>query len=345
MKSPSRSTTAHAAVFKRRWVLGSAAAAALAAFSSATFAQGAAAWPTRPLRMVVSFPAGGGNDIVARVVAQQLSAQLGQPVVVDNRAGAGGTLGNDFVAKAPADGYTLLLTPANFAITATLYRKLPYDPAADFQGVAFIGSSPNLLVVNPAVPARTTSEVIALARSAPGKLTFASSGVGGSIHLSAEMFKKVAGLDMLHVPYKGTAPAIQDLIGGQVQLMFPTILEAMPFLADGKLRPIAVTSAKRSALLPNVPSIQESAGIANLDFDVGAWFGISVRAGTPPAIVERLNREINLALSNPEVKRRLADQAVDTGSSGGTAASFHQFVSAEIARWGEVVRASGASAD
>src|SRR3954454_10954480 len=258
-------------------------AAVLLLWSAAAVGQ----YPTKPIHLIVPFPPGGGNDTVARAIAQQISPELGQPVVIDNRPGAGGSVGAELAAKAPADGYTLFLAGVgSHAVNPNLHRKLPYDAIKDFTPITLIASAPSVLVVNPSVPARTVAEFTAYARANPGKLNYASNGNGSAAQLAAAMYEWMAGVKMVHVPYKGIAPAMTDLLSGVVQLMFGTIVALVPHIQAGKLRALAVTSVKRSALLPEVPTLAES-GLP--EYEAGSWYGILAPAGTPPDIIAKLN--------------------------------------------------------
>jgi tripartite-type tricarboxylate transporter receptor subunit TctC len=299
-------------------------------------------YPSRAIRFVVGFTPGGPSDLLTRTIGQKLSERLGQPVVADNRPGAGGNLAGDIVAKAPPDGYTLLM--ANNAILATnasLYRSLPYDPVKDLAPIILVGAQPNVLVVNPALPARSVAELIALAKATPGGLNYASSGNGAAPHLTAELFKTVAHVDLVHIAYKGAGPAIADLIAGQgVQLSFATSVSVMPYIQSGQLRALAVTTATRSPLLPELPTLAE-AGVP--DVVSTSWHGIVTTAGTPPAIIDRLNREIARILTLDDVRRTLTTQGVDI--VGGSPQDFAAYIQAEIPKWAEIVRISGARAD
>ena len=258
------------------------------------------AYPTKPIRLVVPFPAGGATDILAREVAKHLTETWGQSVVVDNRPGAGGNIGSELVAKSPPDGYTLEMgTVGTHAINASLYSKMPYDHVKDFVPVILVAGVPNVLVVNPSVPVNSVQEFIAYAKANPGKLNFASSGSGTSIHLSGELFKVMAGVQMTHVPYKGSAPALQDLLGGQVQLMFDNLPPSLPQIKAGKLRALAVTSATRAPALPDVPTVAE-AGLPG--FEASSWFGVLAPAGTPPAIVAKLHGALMTVMKDPGVR-------------------------------------------
>jgi len=306
-----------------------------------TFAQGAANYPAKPMRLVVPFPAGGTTDILARAVAQRLSEAWGQQVIVDNRPGAGGNIGSDLVAKAKPDGYTLLMgTVGTHAINPSLYRNMPYDHVKDFAPVILVAGVPNVLVVNPALPVHSVPELIAYAKANPGKLNFASSGNGTSIHLSGELFKAMTGVEMTHVPYKGSAPALTDLIGGQVQLMFDNLPSSLPFIKAGKLRALAVTSGARAAALPDLPTLAES-GLPG--FEASSWFGVLAPAGTSRDIVAKLNGAIAGWLASPEAKEKLLAQGAI--AAGGTPEDFARHIGAETSKWAKVVKASGAHID
>jgi len=314
--------------------------ALLAVMAVPTLAQ-APAYPTKPIRLVVPFPAGGTTDILARAVAQKLTEAWGQPVIVDNRPGAGGNIGSELVAKAAPDGYTLEMgTVGTHAINASLYAKMPYDHVKDFVPVILIAGVPNVLVVYPSVPVNSVAELIAYAKANPGKLNFASSGSGTSIHLSGELFKVMSGVQMTHVPYKGSAPAVQDLLGGQVQLMFDNLPSALPHIKAGKLRALAVTSAQRAPVLPDVPTIAEA---ALPGFEASSWFGVLAPAGTSPAIVVKLNAEIAKWLASPEAKEKLQSQGAN--AAGGPPENFAKHIAAETAKWAKVVKESGAKVD
>jgi tripartite-type tricarboxylate transporter receptor subunit TctC len=311
---------------------------ALAALPTLASAQ---AWPSKPIRWVVPFAPGGTTDILARTVGEKLGAALGQPVIVENRPGAGGGVGADFVAKAPPDGYTLVGgTISTHAINASLYKSLPYDPVRDFVPITLIARLPNLLVINPSVPAKNVAELVALMKANPGKYTFASSGNGTSQHLSGELFKSIAGVDMQHVPYKGSPPALQDVVGGQVTMTFDNITTAWPLAKAGNLRALAVTTAQRSAVAPEIPTMAE-AGLPG--YEIGSWQGVFAPAGTPPEIVRRLNTEIVRILKTPEVHDKLV--ALGAEPVGNSVEEFSALVKSEVAKWGEVVKRSGARVD
>ncbi len=318
----------------RRLVLAVALAAASVALSpTAAFGQD---YPAKPIRFVVPFAPGGGTDIIARIVAQQLHEALGQPVVVDNRGGAGSTLGTDIVAKAPADGYTMLLGNISLAFNAWLYKKLPYNAVKDLAPVTMVAVQPNIVVVHPSVPAKTIKEFAELARKQPGKLTFASAGAGSGTHLAGEMIKDIFKVDMLHVPYKGTGPALSDLIGGQVKMMVSTFASALPHVKSGKLRALGVTSLKRSAAAPDIPTLDES-GVTGYDYST--WYALFVPAGTPRAAVEKLNQATRKVLAQAETRQRLEGQGVE--ALGGTSAELGAYLKSETEKWGKVVRAAG----
>ncbi|GKT14901.1 tripartite tricarboxylate transporter substrate binding protein [Acidovorax sp. SUPP2522] len=322
----------------RRTLLAAALAVAATAAVPTAFAQ---AFPNKPITIIVPFAAGGTTDILARVIGQGLSAELGQSVVVDNRAGAGGNIGGQMAARAPADGYTLFMgTVGTHAINAALYKKMPFDPVKDFAPLTRVANVPNLLVANPNQPYKTVQELIAYAKANPGKVNFGSSGSGSSIHLSGELFKSMAKVDMQHVPYKGSAPAVTDLLGNQIGIMFDNMPSAIQHVRSGKLRPIAVTTAKRSPELPDVPTIAE-AGVPG--YEATSWFGMFAPAGTPAPIVAQLNKALVKVLSQPETKKKLADQGAEPVSE--TPEQFAAFIQSESAKWGKVVKESGASVD
>ena len=308
----------------------------LVAFAVSQAAQ-AQAWPNRPVRFLVPFAAGAGiNDIMARLVGQHLGAGLGQPVVIENRAGSGGIAGTEAAAKAAPDGYTFLMTNVSLITSAYLYSKLSYDPQKDLVPVTLVATSPLLLVVNPAVPAKSVQEFVAYAKAHPGKLNFGSGGVGSTPHLAVELFKSAAGFDAVHVPYKGGAPALNDLIGGQISFMIENMPGTMPFVKAGKLRALAITSAGRSPLEPALPTMAES-GVPG--YEVVGWQGLFAVAGTPREIVARLQAEVAKVLRLPEVRERLAGLGAD--GVGSTPEEFAAFVRAEHARWGSVIREKG----
>ena len=308
------------------------------AAASTAFAQG---YPAKPIRIIVPFAPGGATDILARAIGQKMTEGLGQPVIVDNRPGAGGNIGSDVVAKAQPDGYTLLMGGVGpNAINATLYPKLPYDAANDFAAVAHVANVTNLLVVHPSVPAKSVKELIAIAKARPGKLTHASSSPGSAGHLAGEMMKIMAGIDMVTVNYKGSAPALVDLISGQVDLMFDNMPPSLPHIKSGKLKALAVSGGERTSVFPDLPTIAES-GLPG--FDAGSWFGILAPAGTPPAIVNRLNAVIVKSLTSPELRERLSSQGA--APVGGTPEQFGRHIRAEIAKWAKVIKAANVKLD
>lgn len=297
-------------------------------------------WPSKPITYVVPFPAGGTTDILARLIGQKLGPALGTTVIIDNRPGAGGNIGSEMVSRAAPDGYTIMGgTISSHSINASLY-KLSYDPLKSFAPITLIGTNANVLVVNPASPVKSVKELIAVAKAKPGSLSFASAGNGTSQHLSAELFKTMTGIDMVHIPYKGSAPAIQDVIGGQVPLMFDTTVVAGPFIQSGKVRPLAVTSAKRVASLPDVPTMAE-AGVPG--YEVVSWQAMFAPAGTPPAIVQRLQTEVAAILKQPDVQERLAKLGVEP--SGMAPQQLAEFQAAEIAKWAKVVKVANVKVD
>ena len=313
-----------------RYVL--AALTALAV--SQAFAQ---SYPSKPIRLIVPFAAGGGNDNIARLVGKRLSDSVGQPLVIDNRPGAGGVVGAELAAKSPPDGYTLFLGGVgSHALNPNLIERLPYDPIRDFAPVALLAEAPLVLVVHPSVPARDLAEFIAYARKNPGKLNFASNGNGSSSQLAAVMFDSMAGVDMVHVPYKGLAPALADLLSGQVQLMFSSIVAILPHIKSGRLRALAVTGTKRLPLLPDLPTVAER-GFPG--YEASSWYGILAPAGTPREIVTKLNAEFTKALEQPEVSRTLRAEGAEP--IGGSPEQFAAFIRAEKDRMGKVIREGG----
>lgn len=296
----------------------------------------AADYPTKPIRMVVAQAAGGNADLVARAVAMKMGDALKQQMVVDNRPGGAGVIGAETVARAAPDGYTILLASSAFGVNPSLQKNLPYDPIDGFSPITLVASSPNLLVVNPSLPVRSVKDLIALARAKPGQLNFGSSGSGGSPHLAGELFKYLAKVDMVHVPYKGASAAIVDLVAGNIQLSFASMPSAIGQVRSGKLRGIAVTSSKRSAAVPDLPTVAEG-GLP--DFETAAWQGLFAPAHTPPAIVSVLNREAARAVQSADVRERLAMEGGEP--VGNTPAQFAAYVKREIGRWSTVVKATG----
>jgi tripartite-type tricarboxylate transporter receptor subunit TctC len=300
-----------------------------------------AQYPNKPIKIVVPFTAGGTTDILARAVGGELQKAFGQPVVIENRAGAGGNIGADAVAKSAPDGYTLLMgTVGTHGINVTLYPKMPYDAVKDFAPVSLVAGVPNVLVAAPSFAPNNVKELIDAAKKEPNKLTFASSGSGTSIHLSAELFKMMTGTQMTHVPYKGSAAALPDVMSGQVNIMFDNAPTVVPHIRGGKLKAMAVTSAARSPALPNVPTVAET-GLTG--FEASSWFGVLAPAGTPKDIVDRLSREIAKALATPEMKERLLNLGADP--VGSTPEQFTAHIKSEIDKWAKVVRASGAKVE
>ena len=300
----------------------------------------AQAWPAKSIRYVVPFPPAGTADILARWVAEKLPAALGQSVVVENRAGAGGNVGTELVAKASPDGYTILMATVAQSISETLYTKLPYSFARDLAPVALVARVPNVMEVHPSLPVKTVKEFIALAKARPGQINFASSGSGTSIHMSGEMFKLLTGVDINHIPYKGSGPALVDLVGGHVSVMWDNLPSSMPYIKSGRLRAIAVTTAARYPELADLPTIAE-AGVPG--FEASSWFGVVAPAEMPREIVTRLNAEINRTLNLPEMKDRFAQQGAIPGP--GTPEDFGNLIRSDIAKWAKVVKASGARVD
>jgi len=292
-------------------------------------------YPARTVRVIVPFSPGGGTDLIARLVSQKLTESLRAPFVVENRPGAGGSLGTALVAKSPPDGYTLIVVSSSHGINPSVRKDLPYDTQRDLAPVSLLMSGPALLVTHPSVPARNVKELIALARARPGALTFGSAGFGTPPHLGGELFKVMAKVDMTHVPYKGNSAAFIDVISGEISLMFPNIVSGIPHVRRGKMRGMAVSSKQRSPIAPKIPTVSES-GLPG--YEMGSWFGLVAPAGTPPAIVARLQQETAKALSLPDVKERLTAQGVD--AIGSTPEAFRAFLDNEIARWARVIKAS-----
>jgi tripartite-type tricarboxylate transporter receptor subunit TctC len=317
-----------------------AAASALSLLALTPLTAQAQAFPAKAITIIVPFSAGGTTDILARVLGQFMSKDLGQPVIIDNRAGAGGNIGTQLVARAAPDGYTILMgTVGTHAINQSLYPKLAFDPIKDFAPLTRVALVPNLLVANPAQPFKTVKELMAYAKANPGKITFGSSGSGTSIHLSGELFKQMAGVDIQHVAYKGSAPAVNDLLGNHIAIMFDNMPSAIGHVKAGKLRPLAVTTAQRSPALPDVPTIAE-AGVPG--YEATSWFGLLAPAGTPAPVVTKLNAAILKALADPDVKKKLLEQGAEP--AGETPAQFAAFIASETVKWGKIVKQSGATA-
>jgi len=294
------------------------------------------AYPARPVRFIVPSAAGGGTDIIARAISLKLAESLGQPFVVENRPGAGQMIGIELAAKSPADGYTILMAASTLAINPIMYKKVPYDPVRDFAPITQAATLPNVLVVHPSLPVKSVAELIAYAKANPGKLNFASAGIGTSPQMSIELLKSMAGIDMVHIPYKGTSPGVVDLLAGQVLVMAPNVLTALPHIKAGKLRALAVTSTKRTEALPEVPTVAE-AGLPG--YDSTQWYGVLAPAGTQPQIVARLHGEIVRALRDPEVGKRLAADGAD--AVGSSPEEFAAFIKSESEKWAKVASAAG----
>lgn len=301
---------------------------------NANAAFGADRFPERPVRLIVPFSAGGGTDIVARVIAQDLSASWGQPVVMDNRGGAGGNVGNELAAHAAPDGYTLLLTTAALAMAPSIHKRLSFDPIKDFVAITKIGFAPAVILVHESVRANSISELVALAKAQPGKLNYGSSGPGGSVHLATELFKSVAKIDMVHIPYKGAAPAMSDLVGGQIQVLLNAIGTGLAISKTGKVKVLAVTTAQRSSLAPDLPTVSES----GVPFEFSYWYGIFAPAKTSQAIVVQLNRDVGKVLETPATRKRLAAYGVTP--VGNSLAQFAAEVKNEVRTWAAVTKAS-----
>ncbi len=315
--------------------------------TGAAYAQ-ASPWPAKPVRIVVPFAAGGTTDILARAIAPELGKAFGQQFIVDNRGGAGGNIGAELVARSAPDGYTLLMgTVDTHGITRALYKQLPYDPIKDFAPVTLVASVPNVMAMNTekarSLGINTVQDFIRYAQANPGKLNMASSGNGTSIHLAGELFKSMTGTYMLHMPYRGSAPALLDMVGGNMDVMFDNLPSSMAHIKGGKLKALAVTSAKRSTALPDVPTVEEAGGPALKGFEASSWFGLLAPAGTPADIVQRVQQEVAKALATPAVKERLLSQGAIPG--GNTSAEFASLIDREHRKWAQVVKASGAKVD
>lgn len=297
-------------------------------------------YPTKAIRFVVPFAPGGGTDIIGRVVAQALNDALGQPVVVDNRGGAGSTLGTEIVAKSPADGYTILFGNISLAFNATLYTKLRYDTIRDLAPISLSAVQPNILVIHPGLPAKNLKEFIELARAHPGKYNYASAGTGSGTHLAAELLKLQTKIDIVHVPYKGTGPALTDLLGGQINMMVSTFASALPHVKSGRMRALGVTTVKRSPAAPDVPTLIEG-GVAGYDYST--WYGLLAPAGTPKPIIDMLNASNRKVLARDDIKQKLESQGVDPIVN--TPAEFSAYMKSETEKWGKVVKATGAKAE
>ncbi len=313
--------------------------AAVAAFPPAAMSQ--SSYPNKPIRLVVPFPAGGSLDVVARAIGHKLSEAWGQPVIIDNRPGAGGNIGADLVAKSPADGYTILEGAlSTHAVNISLYGKLPYDPIRDFAPISLVAVTPNVLVLNAATPFNTVPELIAYAKANPGKLSFGSGSNGSAGHLAGELFKTEAHVDMVHIPYKGAAPALQALLAGDTQLMFDNLANSMQQVRAGKLKAVAVTTAKRSPLVPELPTLSET-GLPG--FDIYTWWGFMAPAGTPKDIIAKWNGEVTRILGTPEMKAFFAQQGAETAPT--TPEQFESLIRSEIVKYAKIVKDSGAKVD
>jgi tripartite-type tricarboxylate transporter receptor subunit TctC len=294
-------------------------------------------YPSRTIHLVVGFPPGGINDIVARLIAPKMSETLGQTVIVENRPGAGGTIGADYVARSEPDGYTLMLgSVSNLAMASALYKSLPYDSTKDFAPVALVATSPNIMVVNPALPVHSVKDLIKLAKEKPGTINYASAGIGTSNHLTVELLKVMTGTDIVHVPFNGDTPAVTAVLANQVPMMFPTLPVALPYIKAGKLRAIAVSSAKRSALLPDVPTVAESGKLPK--FAVSVWVGIVAPAKTPQPIIDKLNAAIRKAAEAPDSRTKLAKLGVEPATD--TSAEFGSYIAAETKQWSKVAHSA-----
>ena len=296
----------------------------------------AQAYPSKTVRIVVGFPAGGATDIVARAIAQHLAQTFQQPVIVDNRPGAASNIGADYVAKSPHDGHTLLMGSISLANNATLYSKLPYDALRDFAAVIHVTNTPFMLCVHPSVPVKSVKDLVAFAKARPGQVQYGTAGNGSGAHLFTELFRSMTGIEVQGIPYKGAAPALNELLGGQVSFVFDNVVGVAPLHKSGKLRCLAVSSKKRSAIAPDIPTMQE-AGVAGYEAD--AWFGLFAPAATPAAAIERVNGEVDRALKTPAIRQRL--EALGCEPAGGSAAQFAAYFRAEIEKWGKVIRAAG----
>jgi len=307
------------------------------AFATSAFAQ---SYPSKPIKIVVPYPPGGFNDTLGRTLAAKFTEAWGQPAVVENKPGANTLIGSDFVAKSPPDGYTLLVVAFPFAVTPSLIRNMPYDTLKDFAPVVLAAQSPNLLVVNPSLPVKSVGELIALAKAKPNSLSYASTGNGSSNHISMELFKSLAGVQIVHIPYKGSAPAVTDLLGGQVQLMFDNVPNVLPHVKAGKLVALGQTGVKRSPLISDIPTVAE-AGVAG--YEVTVWFGLVAPAGTPREVVQKLNAETVRILALPDVRERFLAQGVEP--AGGTPEQFAEHIRAQMAKWAKVVADAGVKAE
>ena len=325
-----------ATLFTRFLITAGCAIATLTCAAPAFSAEDPAKYPSKAIRFIVPFPPGGGNDTIARLVGQQMAASMGQQVLVDNRPGAAGALGAQVAAVAPADGYTIFLAGVgSHGLNPNLRKKLPYDAVKDFDAVSLIASAPLLVVVHPSLPVKSVKELVTLAKAKPGVINYASNGAGGSSHLAVELFNMMTATKMLHVPYKGLAPALTDLLSGEVQVMFSSAVAMLPQVRAGRLRAIAMTGNKRSSAIPDIPTVAE-AGVKG--YETGSWYGVVVPAGTPKYAIDKLSSEIIRITKSPQVTNKLVEEAVIP--VGSTPAEFSAYIKSEIARWGKVIKAA-----
>ena len=316
---------------------GSHALALAAIAATVTINADAQNFPSKPIRLISPYPPAGANDLLARIIAPKLGESLGQNVVVENRAGATGNIGAELVARAPADVHTLLMGQAgNLTINISLMAKMPFDPVRDFSPITLVASTPNVLVVHPSLPVRTVKDLIALAKAKPGQINYATSGIGSPGHLAAELLNKSAGINLVHIPYKGAAPALMDVVAGNAHLYFTSAMSAQPFIPSGRLRMVAVASAKRSPSLPNVPTVAES---GYPDFDVSSWWGVVAPAGTPREVITRLQAEIQRVIGLPDIRAKIAEQGADIVTN--TPEQFAAYIKSETAKWAKLIREVG----
>jgi tripartite-type tricarboxylate transporter receptor subunit TctC len=312
-----------------------AAIACTVATAAAMVTDASAQYPSKPIRVISPFAAGGGNDVISRTIAAKLTESLKQQVIVDNRAGANGIVGTEAAARAAPDGYTLVLIPSNHSVNASLYRKLPYDPVKDFTFISLVGSSPLVLVMHPTVPVKTVKEFIAFAKARPGQLTYSSAGIGSSGHLAGAMFDTLTGTKMLHVPYKGNAPALTDLLGGQVSLTFATTASVTTYVRTGRLRALATTGARRSPAFPDLPTVAETVP----GYEAGLWYAFAGPAGIPPEIIQRLNSAIVTALKSPDVREKLTNVGLEPQPT--SPEELARLVVTDVKRWAKVIERTG----